>query len=191
MPCRDKLILKIISKWNIRPILPWVLCMALKFEFSASKLLSIWVVCLKWSTCWKDLNSKKSSIWLFMLKIRISYCKFNNWSNSNSNVSKGWPALIEKFEVEFSPGKFWRISANKAILSFSFNLCPFSNSIDNTLVTVLRNGVKLFLRASNCPGSSCGKNVSQSHSFNFEQHVLDFSTFKILENFQFSFWLKK
>ena len=55
MPSRDRSILKWYSDMK-NAFLPWVLCMALKFELFASKLFSMCVVCLKLSTCWKELN---------------------------------------------------------------------------------------------------------------------------------------
>ena len=159
-------------------MLPWVLCMALRFEFWASKPLSTWVVCLKSSTCWKDLNR----VYRISKFEKNTYCIFIpfSWSSSNSRVSKAWLEMLGKLEVEVWDGKLWMISSKiAAFFRSDLTIKPTSSSWDNALVTALRNGVKLLLRATKFAESSCGWNVSQSHSFYYEQKVITSWTFGI------------
>ena len=139
-------------------IVPWVLCMSLKFEFPASKELSMCDVILKLFTCWKDLNMAHHRYF----SVTVVYLRSSSWLNSACRVSE---ARLEgkKFEVAFPAGIFLSISS---MIDF---LCVvvsewFSSSAESAIEIHLRNGVSLLRRLISESKSSWGKKDKKSHS---------------------------
>ena len=137
----------------ISKVLPWVLIMSLKFELWAEKEFNICEVCLKLSTCWKDLKSS--------LTLKRSYCSYRRSrrpSSSKWRVSATWGAEKMVVEEKFSVGTFWIISSK-----IDFRILPpiwsTSSSTQRAFVTVFKKGVKVARSRFSWLKSSCGKNA--------------------------------